>query len=651
MRPPIRSIARLLLPALLVVPFGFCFLSCGSSPWATRVDWVVPNPATIPGAGAYPGEGAVILLDEGRLEVIATGPVSLSVFDRRRVVRIFNVRGHRFAYVAIPFGQGTEVNSIRARTIAADGAITVLDPKNVFEVNLYPNFIFFSDQRAKLFTLPAVTDGAIVEYEYTMTIQGRAYWNSWAFQNEAPTMLSRFTLVKPRLWDVRSKTYGSGIWSKVEQYPTVSRSTQVWEARDIPPVLSEPAMPPARELSWHVAFSPAGFETWQDVGRWYHELSAPRMKIGGDVARLAAAVGGSGDRREKLRHLYEWVRDNVRYVAVEIGIGGYQPHHAAEVCVNLYGDCKDMATLLCALGRAAGLDVRQALISTWQNGIPDTSLPSPSQFNHVIAYAPGAGIDSAVWMDATDKGAPFGTLPWYDQGLPALAIDPEGGSELLITPRAPGEANRERIEWDVRLDDSGGARVRGRTLTWGAPASELREQTALSSWRGLAQWLSTSLARRVSGVTLDTVFAEGVNPVEDPLVLAYEFSVPAFAVRRDDRMILRPGMISSSVLPDHFRAAGRVHPVRFQYGSVTEQEITLRLPAGWTLRPVRSHALASHFGAAGWEAAAGDSAVTFRSWHRFDARDIPPGEYPDFRKFLDEMRSRDEREVELVRVP
>ena len=648
MRPFFRPFARPLLPVLLALPAWFSVISCGASPWGTRVDWVEPNPATIPGPEQYPGEGAVILVDEGKLEIVATGPVSLSVFDRRRVVRIFNARGHRFAYVVIPFGQGTEVHSIRARTIGPDGTIAVLDPKNVFEVNLYPSFIFFSDQRAKLFTLPAVTDGAIVEYEYSMTIQGRAYWNAWVFQNDVPTLLSRFTLVKPRLWEVRSRSNGDEIQPKVEQYPTVSRSSHVWEARSIPGVVSEPAMPPARESAWHIAFSPAGFRTWQDVGQWYDELSAAAMKGDEGIARLAAAVAGEGTERERLRKIFEWVRDNVRYVAVEIGIGGYQPHPAEEVRANLYGDCKDMTTLLCALGRNAGLDVRQALISTWQNGLPDTALPSPSQFNHVIAYAPPAEGDSGVWMDATEKGCPFGSIPWYDQGLPALVVDTEGASTLMRTPRASEEANRERMEWDVSLSDSGSARIRGRTLFWGAPAAELREQIALSAPRALKQWLSTSLARRISGLTLDTVRAEGLTPVADPLILQYEFRAPAFGAIRGERMILRPAMIRASDLPDHFRSTERMHPVRFSYGSTVEQELTLHLPAGWDARPTRPHALVSHHGAAGWENSRGEGGVVVRSWHRLDGRDIPPQEYPDFRKFLDEMRSRDERELELV---
>jgi hypothetical protein len=104
----------------------------------------------------------------------------------------------------------------------------------------------------------------------------------------------------------------------------------------------------------------------------------------------------------------------VRYIAVEIGIGGYQPHDAEEIVTKRYGDCKDMVTAICALARRADVPVLPVLISTHDNGKPDTTLPSPLQFNHLIAFAPDVR-EEGVWMDATEKACRFTVLPWYDQ--------------------------------------------------------------------------------------------------------------------------------------------------------------------------------------------------------------------------------------------
>ena len=88
------------------------------------------------------------------MEVFGRGELGFSVFEQHRIVKVFDSRGERFANVVIPYGGRSEVVAIEARTISPDGTIVVLDENDIYDVSLYPNFVFFSDQRAKLFTLP-----------------------------------------------------------------------------------------------------------------------------------------------------------------------------------------------------------------------------------------------------------------------------------------------------------------------------------------------------------------------------------------------------------------------------------------------------------------------------------------------------------------
>ncbi len=182
---------------LLSAACACVLLSCAFSNWSTRVSWPDIDASHIPHQRDFPDAGAVILLDEGSMEILGGGGLALSVFEQHRVVKIFNPSGHRFAYVVIPYGSGTDVAGIQARTIDPDGKITVLNENNIFDVSLYPNFIFFSDQRARLFTLPGIVDGSIVEYRYRLSFPQHMFWHSWVFQDDVPTLLSRFSLLKP----------------------------------------------------------------------------------------------------------------------------------------------------------------------------------------------------------------------------------------------------------------------------------------------------------------------------------------------------------------------------------------------------------------------------------------------------------------------
>jgi hypothetical protein len=635
---------------LLSAACACVLLSCASSNWSTGVSWPDIDASHIPHQRDFPDAGAVILLDEGSMEILGSGGVALSVFEQHRVVKIFNPSGHRFAYVVIPYGSGTDVAGIQARTIDPDGKITVLNENNIFDVSLYPNFIFFSDQRARLFTLPGIADGSIVEYRYRLNFPRHMFWHSWVFQDVVPTLFSRFSLLKPGEWNASYRQYGIQVKPTERKAPSGFKSETVWELRNVPPLKVETAMPPMRETVTHLTLSPLGFRTWDDVGEWYSTIAGSRTKAGPEVRALAHRLtDGVAGREEKLHRLYEWVRDRVRYVAVEVGIGGFQPHPAEEVCSNMYGDCKDMTTLLCSLAAEAGVEVHQALISTWQNGRPDTSLPSPLHFNHVIAYAPAPG-DSSIWMDATEKGCPFGQLPWSDQGLPALVVGEKGKPAFVTTPRSTADDNSTILEWDVSLEPSGHARVHGKTILTGTPAAEFREELIFSTPETRRAWVEQFIAVRFSGARLDSFSVKSLQPVDDPLVISYDFSTTGFGTRRGDDLVIRPGMISDSDLADHFRPAKRVHPVRFKAATRADMKLTVTVHPGWNCDTTGvSRSLESPFGFARWSGAWRDTVFTMSTRECLNGADVSPEDYERFQGFLDQLREAELREVVFSR--
>lgn len=633
------------MPAVL----SLLLLSCGTtgSKWENEVEWKDFSPASLPSAEQYPGDGAVVVLDEGTMEVMGNVELGFSTYETHRIVKVFGASGEQFANVVISYSEGSSVEDIEARTISPSGKITVLDPSTVYDASLYPNFVFFSDRRAKLFTLPAVEPGAILEYRYRIVIRDRTLWHSWTFQHEVPTLHSQFTLVKPGEWPLNYRTYHIDVQPREVKVPQGFKSTTVWEARNIPPIRNEFAMPPHRDVVAHLALAPVGFGSWDDVARWYHGLSDPRMAPGPEIERETREIaGGLTDDREKLRALFTWVRDRVRYLAVEIGMGGFQPRAAESICSNRYGDCKDMVTILCSMGRAAGIPMRQALISTRQNGMPDTSLASPLHFNHVIAYAPT--IDGGVWMDATEKGCAFGELPWYDQGLPALVVGESGRGELVVTPIDSADENRESLQWQAVLEQDGAARITGLWTLTGAPASDVREELTRASPHERRQWLERMLSGELSGVRLDTFSIAGMVPEDGALKIAYAFAANSFGTFTDSLLFLWPGRFAMSALPDYFRGETREYPVQIRYGHRRDLRLRVSLPREYRhLRPAGADSLGSPFGWSRTRQTLNARHFSFEGSYRVSGEPVPPASYNDFRAFLDAMRRRDVREAVL----
>jgi hypothetical protein len=640
------SLTHLLTRSFLFLLISFALISVFScapaSQWATTAVWDEFLFSELPGQEDFPDAGAVILLDEGNAEIVGSNQIGFTVFERHRVVKIFNGGGYRHANISVAYNQDSEVEMIEARTISADGKITVLKEEDIFDITIYPHFIFYSDQKAKLFTFPAVDDDCILEYKYRLVVKNRTLVHSWYFQDNDPVKISRFSLKTPTEWDINYQMYHIDIEGERVNIPNVNKSIHTWEARDLPALPAEVAMPPTRELSARIAISPIGFNKWSDVARWYHTLSASQMETDNDIKEIVTNLtADTNNDQEKLQRIFEWARDRVRYIAVSIGIGGFKPHKAGDVLLNRYGDCKDMTTLICAAAKAAGIPVHQVLISTRPNGYVDTSLVSPYQFNHVIAYAPVTG-DSGLWLDATKKGCPFGQLPWYNQDRLALIVDDDGNGNFVRTPNKSVPDNKTYIQWEVDLDTLLNATIVGKSCYWGAPASETREVLFDLSNKECKQWIEGYLAGKCPGIRLESFSIAGLDTVRDPLTIHYKFDTRLFASQTEKIALLNPGNISLTELPDFFRARDRATPVQFRYGLKNELNLEIKIPKEWNIQiPTRKDSISSPFGNAIWKWET--TGNVFRAIHKytFGGQPVSPELYPQYQEFLDDIHKND----------
>lgn len=638
------------LPIILIhLSLLLFLLSCAQNKaWTKSIEWNELDFARLPGEKEYPDAGAIILLDEGKMDVSLDNKLYSTVYQRHRIIKILNARGLKYANVAIPYSPNSFVDGIQARTISPKGEIQILEKKDIFDINLYPNFIFYSDQRAKLFTMPGVENGSVIEYQYNLNIPVKTFGHSWVFQNDEPTLISRFTLLEPMKSKIDYRLYGIDIEPTIAQAPVGFKSKYVWEVRNIPAVTTEYGMPPMNECTAHLKMAPLGIKNWEDVSKWYFDLAEPQIKAGEAVKEMAQNLTQRAETdREKLKAIYEWIRDNIRYIAVSIGAGSFQPHQAEAVLENRYGDCKDMTTLLCSMARHVGIEANEVLISTWYNGKADTSLPTPYQFNHVIAFCPTMG-DSGLWLDATEKGCPFGILPWYDEAVPVLVIGPEGEASLRTTPRLPAENNRVAINWQVNLNADGSASVQGRTEFCGGHATALREELVFASVNEQKRWLETDLAERCPGAMLQHFEIAGLDPVEDPLIISYSFEAANFVVSKEGMLTFCPGDIQSFDLPNYFRSAKREHPVMFRFGEYRELNLSVTLPENWQPQSsVSEDSLHSEFGHATWKRTLNVGALHISHVYFLNGEKLLPEKSADFRRFLDGVKSREVQNIVL----
>jgi hypothetical protein len=192
------------------------------------------------------------------------------------------------------------------------------------------------------------------------------------------------------------------------------------------------------------------FESTQDLYNWYkslvEELKNDNTSIKSKVSELTADTKSD---EEKIKNIYYWVQDNIRYIAFEDGIAGFKPDEASNVYNKKYGDCKGMANLTKQMLVEAGFDARLTWIGT-KHIAYDYSTPNLSVDNHMICALFKDG--KIIFLDATEKFNAFGEYADRIQGKQVMIED---GEKFILqyVPTHEAQFNKENVNYTLKLTD------------------------------------------------------------------------------------------------------------------------------------------------------------------------------------------------------
>jgi hypothetical protein len=216
--------------------------------------------------------------------------------------------------------------------------------------------------------------------------------------------------------------------------------------------------------------------TWNDVSHWYADLSRDRYRATPQLTRTVdSLVAGAKTRDDSIRAVHRWVAQDIRYVGIELGIGGYQPRMPDSVIATGYGDCKDKATLFVAALDHLGIRAYPMLLSI--NARAKRDLPTPRQFNHEIAAVarPAGGYQ---YVDLTSTFNAYGELPRSIQGGFGLVIFPDGRNEEVTLPVDSPDSNIETTQLTGTISPDGKFDGRYDETASGSIAANLRASFA-----------------------------------------------------------------------------------------------------------------------------------------------------------------------------
>ena len=260
----------------------------------------------------------------------------------------------------------------------------------------------------------------------------------------------------------------------------------VWQKPMI--VADEPLSPAMSEVLPLIVGST--FHTWDDFRKWYKEAIRGFTEPDEEVRRLALELTKNKKTKdEKLRALFDFVADDIRYVNYVSG-EWWLPNRPQQLLARREGDCDDKAILLITLLKVIGIDAQEVMVQTRMTGMPSvlsTKNAAVPMFDHGIAFLPGP--NGGTYLDATSPESRLGPLPSMDARATALRLDGQGGPVLL--PSSSPDDHGSEVSWTIKINADGGADLEGEERHRGDGGFWLR--TNLTQKDARAQYVEDNL--------------------------------------------------------------------------------------------------------------------------------------------------------------
>ena len=365
--------------------------------------------------------------------------------------------------------------------------------------------------------------------------------------------------------------------------------TYEWKAVNLKSIESEPLNPDFRKFVPLLYIRPVKFvydkvegeiSDWKSYGKWEYELIKDRDILTEETKiRLNELTKDAKNEREKVKILYDYLGKTTRYVSIQLGIGGYQPMFASEVCKTGFGDCKALSNYLKAMLSAVGVKSFYAGIESHKTHKQlYADFPNFNQMNHVILQVPLPG--DTIWLECTNPRVPFGFVHNNIAGHDALVITPEGG-KIHKLPDYPDSLNVESFKATVEISANGSAKIKTRKSCH-AKIYDNNDFFPLQKPSEQADALRKEI--QLSNVVMGNIEVKEDKSVLPVMNINYMWSSSLIGTKTGNRLFIPVNPFRTTY--EGLKKSKRIHDIVIQNGFVDADSISFVLPEGFVVESI-----------------------------------------------------------------
>lgn len=409
--------------------------------------------------------------------------------------------------------------------------------------------VFFDDVKTKQLMFPNLQAGAKKVYEYSAEFIDPNLIHKFVFGDINSVKNSTLKITADKAIHIGYEIFNDPdkniAFTKTENRNSY---TYQWTLLDSKPIKYEPNTPGILYSIPHIVFyiedysiDDSKIEVLGGVYRIYNYFSGfvKDLNTTDDEALKDLTLSITQDKKtdeDKLKAIYYWVKDNIKYIAFENGYGGFIPREASLVFNRKFGDCKDMASIITSMAKYAEVpNVYLAWIGTRNIPYCFSQIGSPSASDHMIAvYQKGSDY---VFLDATDQQTPYGIPSSFIQDKEALLYKGEMAHHIVKVPVT--NSNKNLIKDSViisiindKIVGNGHLEVNGYNRT------NTLNQIGDASNKTRFEMIKSLVLKGNNKFNLNDYCELNLKERDKPYEILYDFDIANYAVKADNELYI-----------------------------------------------------------------------------------------------------------------
>lgn len=600
-------------------------------------------------------QNANAIIRSQQVDVVLKSSNDMQVSEKK-IITVLNKVGDKNVDAFVHYDNNVKIKELEVLVFDQFGAEIKKIKKNDFkDVSAVDGGTLYSDSRVKYLEYTPISYPYTIEFNCVTSTSNTAFIRSFIPIDAYFLSVENSSYSISFLSDISIRTKEKNL-ENLEILKEELQNKTSYRVKNIEAIKPEDYSPSFIDMSPNVLVTSNKFalegvqtevEDWMGFGKWmYNDLIKETHDLPvGTVSLIQKLVKDETSDIDKAKKIYQYVQDKVRYISVQVGIGGWKPFNASEVDKLGYGDCKALTNYTLSLLKAVGINSNYTVVYAGdsQRSLEDDF--AAMQGNHVILNIPSENNED-IWLECTSQKLPFGFIGDFTDDRDVLVITPEGG-KIKHTKKYLTDENIQIIKGSYSVSNNGDIDVNVKVNSKGIQYDDkywLETETQRD--------LDTHYKKRwkyINGISINNMAIKN-NKVDIEFIEDIIFKASNYTKKAGDRMLLTINALNRITdIPDRYK--DRKLPLKIKRGFKDVDEVVIKLPLDFKIESAPKNVLIENkFGSYKAEIVTIDeNTLIYKREFIINDGEFPKEDYEAFREFYKDISIQDNSKIALIK--